>query len=189
MKKIILLLSIVALVISCDMADKKDKKSDDNKDKMGMSMEVPVIDLAEFDAKAGDFVDKEIQVKGIVDHVCKHGGKRLLLVTDEGDVHVDSEDRFDDSLNGDEIVVNGVVTEFRVDEAYLLQKEEDHIQSHKEGKDSEELYNEKMQHLQEYRDSMKAAGVDHLSFYSLDYLSHKVLKEVEVEEEELHEEQ
>ncbi len=187
MKKVILLLSIVTLVISCNMVDKKDKKSDDNQDKMGMSMEVPVIDLADFDAKAGDFVNKEVQVKGIVDHVCKHGGKRLLLVTDEGDVHVDSEERFDDSINGDEIVVNGLVTEFRVDEAYLLQKEEDHIQSHKEGKDSQEIFDEKMEHIKEYRDSMKAAGVDHLSFYSLDYLSHKVLKEVEVAEEEINE--
>ncbi len=177
MKKILIIIGFLALFISCaDATKKKDKENTEVTEK-------PMIALVDFDTKAGDFVDKEVQIKGIVDHVCKHGGKKLLLVNDEGDVHVDSETRFDDALVGDEITVNGVVTEFRVDEAFILQKEEDHIQNHKEGKDSKEVYDEKMEHLQAYRDQMKEEKADHLSFYSLDYISHEVIKAIKTEEE------
>ena len=175
MKKLILILSLIALTISCADATKKtDNESSNDKDVIENSTEKPLIALAEFDSKAGEWVNKEVQVKGIVDHVCKHGGKKLLLVNDNGDVHVESEERFNDALVGSEITVNGIVTEFRVDESYLLKKEEDHIQNHKEGTDSKDVYDEKMQHLQDYRDEMKEANVDHLSFYSLDYVSHKI---------------
>lgn len=176
MKKTALLLSFIVLFISCKDATKKKEKE---------LVQTPTIALADFDAKAGAFLNKEIQVKGIVDHVCKHGGKKLLLVNDDADVHVESEARFDDAMVGDEVAINGIVTEFRVDEAYLLKKEADHIQSHKEGTDNEEVYKQKMEQLQYFRDSMKVAKVDHLSYYSLDYISHKVIikgkKEVEEE--------
>ena len=95
-------------------------------------------------------------------------------MNDEGDVHVESKTRFDDALIGDVITLTGVVKEFKVDEAYCLQKEDDHLQNHKEGTDSDEVYNEKIKQIQVYRDSMKVAGVDHLSFYSLDYVSHQL---------------
>lgn len=175
MKKIVLIASFLMLFISCADATKKKDTEVDTKAK-------PQMALADFDAKAGKYLDKEIQVKGIVDHVCKHGGKKLLLVNDDADVHIESDTRFDDALIGDEITVNGVVTEFRVDEAFLLQKEEDNIQNHKEGTDSKDVYDEKMKHLQDYRDQMKADKVDHLSFYSLDYVSHEVIKAGENED-------
>lgn len=179
MKKIVLLISIVALFISCEDTSKKKNIEE--------AAKIPTLALAEFDAKAGEFLDKEIQVKGIVDHVCKHGGKKILLVNDEGDVHIESETRFDDAMVGDEVTINGIVTEFRVDEAYLLKKEEDHLQNHKEGTDSKDVYDQKMEKLQYFRDSMKVAKVDHLSYYSMDYVSHEVVtkgkKEAKKEED------
>ncbi len=42
--------------------------------------------------------------------MCKHGGKKLLLVNDKGDVHVESETRFDDALVGDEVTFKGKLT-------------------------------------------------------------------------------
>ena len=175
MKKIVLIISLVALFSSCEDTSKKKQKE---------VVELPTLALADFDANAGEFLDKEIQVKGIVDHVCKHGGKKLLLVNDEGDVHVESEARFDDAMVGDEVAINGIVTEFRVDEAYLLKKEEDNLQSHKDGTDSKDVYDQKMEKLQYFRDSMKVAKVDHLSYYSLDYVSHKVLTKGEPKKKE-----
>jgi len=175
MKKVVLVISFIALFISCDGTSKKKDKE--------VSESTPSIALADFDAKAGEWLDKEIQVKGIVDHVCKHGGKKLLLVNEEGDVHVESDTRFDDAMVGDEVTINGIVTEFRVDEAYLLKKEEDNLQSHKEGTDSNEVYKQKMEKLQYFRDSMEVSKVDHLSYYSMDYVSHKVIAKGEKKEE------
>ena len=168
MKKIILSIVLLVALVAC--------KTDKNKTEAAVTDEVTVIALNDFESKAGDWVDKEVQLTGIVDHVCKHGGKRLFLVSDEADVHVDSENRFDDALEGSEISVKGIVRELRVDEAYCLQQEEDFIQKHKEGVDGDDVYEKKMAHIQSYRDSMKVAGVDHLSFYTIDYLSHDILK-------------
>lgn len=147
-----------------------------------VTVEVPVLALGEFDNKAGEYIDREIMVEGIVDHVCKHGGKKLFLVSEEGDVHVESEERFDETLAGSQVVVNGIVREFRVDEAYCLKMEEDNIQSHKKGETDEDLYAQKMEQIKFYRDSMQTAGVDHLSFYSIEYVSLEV-KDIPVEEE------
>jgi len=172
MKRIILFLAVIALTVSCAKNTKTESKTELNT--VEIKTEKPMLALADFDAEAAKWVDKEVQVKGIVDHVCKHGGKKLLLANDNGDVHVESETRFDDALVGDEITLTGVVKEFKVDEAYCLQKEEDHMQNHKEGTDSDEVYAKKMEQIKTYRDSMKVAGTDHLSFYSLDYVSHQV---------------
>ncbi len=183
MKKFILILSILTLTISCsDSIKKADKKALNDNTTINNTAEKPLLALADFDSKAGEWVNKEVQVKGIVDHVCKHGGKKLLLVNDEGDVHVESEERFSDTLVGSEITVTGIVTEFRVDEAYCLQKEEDHQQNHKEGTDSDDMYAKKMKQVEFYRDSMKATGKDHISFYSLEYVALQVDKESEEEE-------
>lgn len=169
MKKTLLLLSMIAVFIACG-----DNPQKANKTEKAEITEKPVLTLADFNSEAGNWVDQEIQIEGIVDHVCKHGGKRLFLVDDFGDVHIDGEERFDDALTGSNIIVSGVVKEFRVDEAYCLQMEQDHIQKHKEGVDTEDIYAQKMQQIKSYRDSMQAAGVDHLSFYSVDYISHTI---------------
>lgn len=138
--------------------------------------EAPLLAIAEFDAKAGDFVSKEVKVKGIVDHVCKHGGKKLLLVTDEANVHVTSDTRFDEALIGSEIALKGVVVEERIDEAYCLKMEEDNIKSHSEGQTNNEQFEARKKHIQELRDQMKANNTDHISNYSLEYVSLEELK-------------
>jgi len=138
--------------------------------------DVPVLVLGEIETKAGEYVDQEIQVTGIVDHICKHGGKKIFLVSDDADVHINGEERFDEALTGSEITVNGIVREFRIDEGYCLQMEEDNIQSHKKGDTDDDLYQMKMEEIQFYRDSMATAEVDHLSFYSIDYISHTIVE-------------
>jgi len=167
MKRILFLLAIFTIVISCKTETKKTTEI-----KATVKQETPQIVIGEFNTKAGDFVNKEIQVKGIVDHVCKHGGKKILLVTDEGDVHVTSEERFDETLKGSEIMLTGVVLEERIDEAYCLKMEEDNIKSHSDGTSNKEQFEAKKEHIQQYRDQMKANNIDHISNYSLKYVSY-----------------
>ncbi len=169
MKNIFLAIAICLLIISCKT---ENKKVENNTKKNEVEIvETPLLTLGEFDTKAGEFVGKEIQIKGIVDHVCKHGGKKILLVTDEGDAHVFSEERFDEALMGSEIKVTGIVLEERIDEAYCLKMEEDNIKSHSEGVSNQEQFENKKKHIQQLRDQMKEKGVDHISNYSLQYVS------------------
>jgi len=173
MKKIVMLIAFSAFIISCN------NNADTNPSPETSEYQMPTIELAEFDAKAINFVDKEVMVAGIVDHVCKHGGKKLFLVNDEADVHVESDTRFDDELIGSEVVITGIVREFRVDEGYCLKMEEDNIKSHSEGKSDQEQFEEKNSHIQEYREEMEEKGVDHLSYYSLEYVTLEMVPEAE----------
>jgi hypothetical protein len=170
MKQILLLFTLSLVLFSCKTDTKKAEEAIN--ETTTEIIETPMISLAEFDTKAGEFVNKEVKVQGIVDHVCKHGGKKILLVTDEGDVHVFSDERFDEALMGNQITVTGVVLEERIDEAYCLKMEEDNIKSHSEGATNQQQFEAKTAHIQEYRDQMKANNVDHISNYSLQYVSH-----------------
>lgn len=169
MKKIVFVLAIVFSVISCKTDDKK--SADANR-----TAEIPFLAIGEFDAKAGEFVNKEVKVKGIVDHVCKHGGKKILLASDEGDLHINSEVRFDEALMGSEVAFTGIVVEERIDESYCLKMEEDNIRSHTEGASNEEQFEAKKKHIQTYRDQMKTGNTDHISLYSLNYVSHSAVE-------------
>ncbi len=178
MRKLLSIIVIVVLFAACgtNTENKETEKKDSTETSELVKKDIPTIALGEFDTKAGGFVEKEIMVSGIVDHVCKHGGKKILLVSDNGDVHVESKKRFEESLVGSEIVVTGIVKEFRIDEAHCLKMEEDNINSHKEDADKDMLERKNKQ-ITYYRDSMKNAGVDHLSYYSLEYVSHKDKKQ------------
>ncbi len=149
--------------------------TDENSDstKNAQLSEIQTLSVSNFDSLAKNFVDKQIKVKGIVDHVCREGGKKLFMVDNNSSLHVESDVRFNDSLTGSEIVVTGIVREFRVDEAYCLKMEEDNIKSHAKGQTEKELFEQKKEMIAEYRDSMKAANTDHLSFYSLEFVSLK----------------
>ena len=174
MKKIAIILVLVLAFTACK--NETEKVEDTAQQTEEVNVETPLLAIADFDAKAGGFVSKEIKINGIVDHVCKHGGKKLLLVTDDGKVHVTSNERFEEALKGSEIALNGVVVEERIDEAYCLKMEEDNIKSHSEGKSNDEQFEAKKNHIQEYRDQMKANNTDHISNYSLEYVSHVELK-------------
>lgn len=180
MKNILILLAATFL-FACSSPEKP-VADIENPEEISASQEIPVISIADFDEKAGEFVNNEVMISGIVDHVCKHGGKKLLLVNDDGDVHITSDERFDDALIGEEIKLIGIVEEFRVDEGYCIQMEDDNIKSHSEGESDDELFEKKKHSIQAYRDSMEASGVDHLSYYSLVFVSFENEEEAALEE-------
>lgn len=170
MKRFIIFGLALGLVISCGQT-----KTDlvEGTDSLGteVASEIPILSVDAFDIDAGNYVGKEVAIAGIVDHVCKHSGKKLKLVTDGGSVHVDSETRFDDALVGNQIHLTGIVKEERIDESTCLQMEEDNIKNHKEGSMNEEQISHQKEQIKHYRDSMAVAGVDHLSFYTLEFVA------------------
>ncbi len=169
-RKLFAIALIAGLFASC--GGNTEKKETADADDANVQTEIPVLTIAEFYDQAGDYVDMEIQVEGIVDHICKHGGKRLLLVSEEGDVHIDGDERFDEALEGSEIVVTGIIDEFKVDEAYCLKLEEENITAHNAGETDPADFESAMEEITFYRDSMLAAGTDHISYYSVIYVSH-----------------
>ncbi len=172
-KKLFYLVAIAGLLGACQSKQSNNDNQTNTEETVEQKLqeEVPEIDITDFDTQAANYVGKTVKVKGIVDHVCKHGGKKLLLVADSADIHVESDSRFDETIVGSEVSVIGKVKEFRVDEAYCLKMDEDNLKSHSEGKSDDKLFEQKKKQIAAYRDSMEKAGVDHLSFYSLEFVS------------------
>jgi hypothetical protein len=172
MTRFFALIAAVALVMACNNKPADNEENASNQMAEVVTAEIPVLAVANFDAEAEKYNDQEVRVEGIVDHVCKHGGKKLLLVVDGASVHVVAqEERFDDALIGQQVSLNGIVREERIDESTCLQMEEDAIKNHSEGEGDDEMLARKKEQIKFYRDSMETAGLDHLSYYSLEFVS------------------
>jgi len=151
------------------------------------------IKLADFNKKAADFVGKTIKLRGIVDHVCEHDGKKMFLVDENSDARVkivpnENMAAFTQDLIGETVEVTGIVKEFRLDEDYLIEMEEKvKADSNEEsevhmgdgehkGKKEEHNADDQLEQINNLRKKLKDSGKDHLSYYSVEASSFKVLK-------------
>jgi hypothetical protein len=156
--------------------------------------DVTKIKLKNFKKKAGEYVGKTIKLEGIVDHICEHGGKKMFLVEEKSDARVkitpdENLAAFNQDLVGETVEIIGVVKEFRLDEDYLIEMEENVKADSKEeseihmgdgehkGQNKEEHNTEdQMKQINNLRQKLKDSGKDHLSYYSVEATSYKILK-------------
>ncbi len=167
-KKILFLSVSVLFIAACGNNDNTEKSKNDTTEINLVA--VPEINLNEFDSLAANYVGKEVTVTGIVDHVCKHGGKKLLLVDGDYNLHIFNDNRFDESLSGSKVTVKGIVEQEVVDSAYLAEKLK-HEQ--KNYVDANEAEKEKLKNMEKYinhmQDSLKKSGLDNFTNYSLKF--------------------
>ncbi len=146
-RRMICIASLALLAISC--SSETTPESDETA--------IPV-SIVDFNASPADFVDKKVVVSGTVDHVCKHGGKRLFIMGDtpEDRLKIETGEKisaFDVLLEGSTIRVEGIGCVLKMDEAYLdnweaevLANEEEHAEEeHGEG----EVHDEGEAHTEE----------------------------------------
>ena len=179
MKKLMIFAAVTIFFAACTGNTENTDQNNDTVVAEDTVIKTSIIEVGNFDAEAEKYAGKEIKVKGVVDHVCKHGGKRLFLVDDNGNAHIESEERFDENLNGSKVVITGIVETLVVDEAYCSKLEDEKIQKHKEGDDAKQMHKKRKAKAKYYRDSMKNAGTDSIVFYSIKYVSHEVIEETE----------
>lgn len=177
MIKKILFVSVLAIfVIACN-EDSNDVENN-NDTTIVAGAEAPSINLVDFEAKAGEFVGKKINITGIVDHVCKHGGKKILLVDGDNSLHIFNDERFDEEIAGSNISLTGIVEEEKIDEAYLTEWWNHSQESHSEGTENDIAHLAEVEEMiQDIRDSLKSEGVEYFPEYSLKYVSHEEIKE------------
>jgi len=76
-----------------------------------------------------NMVGQEVTVFGTVDHVCKHGGGKMVIYTGdpENGIHIEATDESGkfrgDELMDEMVAVVGTVDEFIVDDGYIAEKE------------------------------------------------------------------
>jgi hypothetical protein len=110
MRKNLCILAIAALFIaSCGSQSTQDVTAE--------------VTLAQFEADAKDYVGKTLAVTGTVDHVCRHGGKKMFIVGEGGErlkiTVTPAVGTFNIDLEGSDVRVVGEVEVLKVDEAYL----------------------------------------------------------------------
>lgn len=136
-KKLILSIAVLAFVFGFTTIDAQELST--NK----VAKEVSnVVDISNFADQAGMLVGQEVEIKGMVTHVCKHGGKKLFIMADDPDVQVKittGEDiaSFPPELEGSKIWVKGVV------EAQDVEVEEEAKADHEEDAAHKNIYHKK----------------------------------------------
>lgn len=195
MKRIIILLTVIALfTMSCEDVQ-NNTESSNSKNAVVVADEIAIINVADFDNEAGNYVGKKIQLEGTVDHICKHGGQKLFLVSDKSDVRIkvtpDEEiAAFNAELEGDNIVLVGIVEEQRIDEDYIREWEEEiksgidmgddkgegsHLGGKMEKGGIDADTKEEMKKIDNLRDMLNKSENNYLSFYSVLCTSYKTV--------------
>jgi hypothetical protein len=155
-----ILLSVVFIASCSNSADNKDCE---NGDSIKVS-EVAMIQIADFDKKASEFVDKNVKIEGTVSHICAHSGKKMFLFTAPNEdifVKVTSETSFDAALEGSDVSVTGIVKEERITAEEVAQMEKEATAESCSHEGSLEIVNE-------YKQIMKESGKNYVSFYSIE---------------------
>ena len=203
-KKLFLLLFVASAIVACNNAPSTEGEKVTAEEKT----EVLTVDelLTDIDKRIGE----EISVVGTVDHVCKHGGTKLVIYTSDPEIalHVKATDESGnfraDEINGEFIEVKGEVSEFRVDEAFILEKEadlekmiaenggeveaeeaeEEHNHAGGEFPDGDDKHKQEIAGLQNQIKSLRAQltaeqenGNEYISYFSVKCTSYKVLEQ------------
>ena len=185
MKKYFLIVLAFAFTLSsCENQKEKTITGADGDDPV--ADEYIVVNLKDFHSQAENLVGKTIRITGTVDHVCKHGGQKMVIVSRDTDKRLkiftgENMAAFNTKLEGENVMVTGVVEEERVDENYLREWEEE-VKSSKEikneqdklhtgqGHEDNEKQNDRSAELEQInnlRKKLNESGKDHLSFYSM----------------------
>jgi len=167
----------VLFVTACSGPSKKQEATSAEVETVAKEIIVMNVESLLADAKVYD--GKEVMIKGMVTHVCKHSGKRLhLLGSDEKTrlrIEAGEIGQFERELEGSDIVARGIFRREVIDEEYLakwseeLGKEGDH-------KSHEEQEEEKGK-MQRYRDMMKETEEGYLENFWVDGISFDTVEE------------
>ena len=103
MKKIISILVVTAILISCNSESGKSLVS---------AEEIKLVPIENIESSAGELGDNLIQTIGLVTHICRHGGQKMFLTDDSNEVHLlvrvsSSIPEFDLTLEGSMLEVTG----------------------------------------------------------------------------------
>ena len=174
MKKILLMISAVALLASCNCEDNTNS-TDADSTVVEATTEVPIsiITVEDFIENQAKYIGKEVTVSGTVTHVCKHGGKKMHLVgtSDDAKLRIDADEtisEFPIELEGSDVVVTFMVTEEKVDitslDAEYAEKEEHHADDAAEEMETD--HEAEMAYILLLKDSLIKSGKEYFSNFS-----------------------
>lgn len=129
MKKLFLLFVLAGFVFACGSRQNQTQTAEEA---------VVVLTVDDLMASAANLVDQEVVIKGVITHVCKHGGQRCFVMglTDDVTIRVEAGDEieaFKQEHVGDELQIVGVLRLVPVDGGHACSEEEEEGHEHDHG--------------------------------------------------------
>ncbi len=126
MKNLLILLSIVILSGACNT-------STNNETDSSRSNSPIVLSIGEFYDNPDNYTGKEVTIRGLVTHVCKHGGQKLFIENEEdnGSLRIDVGENiseFDIQMEGSVIEFTGII--YQMNEEFVVAAEEELAEHH-----------------------------------------------------------
>lgn len=123
MKKVSTLLFIALVLFSC--GTKKQKENQET-----TTNKLTAISVDKILSNTSDYVNKEVMVEGLVNHVCSHSGKRMFVLGENPDnaLKITPNNKigiFDKKLEGNTVIIKGVLKELIIDDEYVAQLEQE----------------------------------------------------------------
>jgi len=125
-------------------------------------------------------VGKEVKVRGIVTHVCKHSGKKCFITGEsgKGSLQVMAKGKitaFDKELVGSEIEVSGKVQEYRMEKEAIDGREQSATEMKEKGEVTMEQCDAVMNNVKEMREWMEKNNKDYFAIFYVDGETYEVV--------------
>ncbi len=169
MKKIVILFSLALVFFACN--GKKEKINAEKN--VAQSVDEVV-------ANAETNVGKTVFIKGLVNHTCKHSGRRCFLVNDDESLSIRVEaggdiKSFDQELIGAIIKVKGTLAEKRLTSAYIDEFEAK-VKAEEDTEEGGEHCNAQMNNIRKMRKWMKEHEKEYYPIYFIEGESYEVVE-------------
>lgn len=144
MQKIVFLIAISVLMVSCNLSDKKESS-----DSQVVAQEAIIAaTIEEVLAQPADYEGKEVELSGMVTHVCRHGGQKCFVLGEDGETQIrivpgGDIDEFKIELEGSTVAFKGVFKVLKSEQAvavvedYESQEHHDQEMAHTEAEKAE----------------------------------------------------
>ncbi len=171
---------VAALSVSLAACTSNKKKNVESTEQQEVALSVDkAVCLEDLLANAEANVGKEVTLRGVITHTCKHSGRRCFIAGKDQKTTIRVEAKgniggFNRELIGSEVVVKGTLRENRLTKEYLAQMEED--LNDKQGKENAETCESELKNIEGMREWMKANNKDFYSVYYMDGLEYEVVE-------------
>lgn len=174
MKKLIFIVfAALSVLVSCNQSNKKQETKKETVKEFSAKTIAQVMETAEQN------IGKEVFFKGMVQHVCAHSGRRLILQDETGKLSLRVEatgsiNGFNRELSGSIIEVKGTLQEKRLSEEFINEWEEK-VKANEDAEEGGEHCASEMTNINQMRDWMKEKNKKFYSIYFVNGTSYEII--------------
>ncbi len=168
MNKIISIFVFAVMLLSVTACNQNSKQNNKTEKSEKIASYLSVDDLLQ---QAEELSGKTIHVSGIIDHVCRHGGKRFKILNTDGSQELKIElgeefDIMDASVAGSLAKVIGKLTPVKMN-AELVKAWEEKVRDSHKGEENTEHFKQEIKEIQEIHRQIVAGEIPFYITYSI----------------------